>query len=115
MAKLKATPKTYQEAAEYLAGRVQVKLGNNTWLEEVEAFQAIAVRLHKTNIVTFWADGRVILRSGGYHTVTTKGRINEFIRGSLYQKDYHWYVLGQYNGRDSRREFKEGIDVSWCQ
>jgi len=49
MAKLKATPKTYQEALEALGGRGSVKLGNNTWLEaftDGTHTDMIAVRLH---------------------------------------------------------------------
>ena len=89
MAKLKHTPHTYAEAAEVLKGRDSVKLGNNTWLETYH--EGIAVRLHRTHIVLFNRDGQITLHTGGYHTVTTKDRINKFIKGRVYQKGYAWF------------------------
>ena len=89
MAKLKATPKNYAEAQAVLASRGSVRLGNNTYLER--HFCGIAVRLHNSNIVMFHEDGRVVLFSGGYRTVTTKERINHFITGRVFQSKSVWY------------------------
>jgi hypothetical protein len=114
MAKLKNTPRNYVEAAQYLAGRDSVKLGNNTWLESFS--DGIAVRLHATRIVLFHEDGRVTLHSGGYRTVTTKDRVNQFIKGRVYQKNHVWYYVPSRGelGIDwtSPAEFFEGIEVS---
>lgn len=101
MAKMKATPKTFAAASQFLAGRDSVKLGNNTWLENVAAFGPeasplgfIGVRLHNTYVVKFWVDGQITLHTGGWYRVTTKDRINEFITGRVYQKDHVWYYVG---------------------
>ena len=69
MARLKATPKTYQQAVEVLGNRQSIKLGNNTWIER-DCADCIVIRLHQTDIVNFFADGRITLRTGGWYTVT---------------------------------------------
>jgi hypothetical protein len=120
MAKLKATPRNYEQAAEYLAGRSSVKLGNNTYLKTnnpmclPEGYLPIVVRLHKTDIVKFFPDDRVTLHTGGYRTVTTKERINQFIAGRVYQKNHSWFYqpAGDIATRPIAREFTEGIEVS---
>jgi len=53
-----------------------------------------AIRLHDTDILTFKED-KIILSSGGWQTVTTKARINEFcpINGfNLYQEKGQWFI-----------------------
>jgi len=116
MAKLKATPRSYAEAAEYLRGRDSVKLGNNTWLERLNRDQQIAVRLHSTYIVRFYQTGRVTLHTGGWYRVTTKDRMNRFIKGKVFQKDHQWYY--DYPLTESNRHagllrviFSEGMEV----
>lgn len=110
MAKLKHTPKSFTEAREILQDRDSVKLGNNTWLVRLIGFDAhIAVRLHNTHIVKFYADKPTTLHTGGWRTVTTKDRINEFIKGRVYQEDYSWYYVAPDN--DSIVEFEEGLEV----
>jgi len=115
MAKMKATPRTYAQAAEYLAGRDSVKLGNNTWLEmhakEGTGYAPfVAVRLHGTDIVKFWESGRVTLHTGGYYTVTTKDRINQFIAGRVLQKYYQWFF--KYATANYPVVFVEGMNVA---
>jgi hypothetical protein len=110
MAKLKATPHTYSEAAAVLNGRDSVKLGNNTWLERIVTDRLkIVVRLHSTNIVVFHDDGRVTLHTGGYRTVTTKDRLNQFITGRVYQKAHQWYYVRHRLGLE--QNFAEGMEV----
>lgn len=100
----------YQTAEAKLTGRCynQRKIGNNTYL--VRGEDSIHVRLHKTNIITFFPDGRVKLNSGGWRTVTTKARINEFMSTGWYlqQKNYDWF-LQRYDGTQPRAEFEDGI------
>ena len=93
MARLKATPKTYQQAVEVLGNRHSLKLGNNTWLER-DCANCIVIRLHQTDIVKFFANGRITLRTGGWYKNTTKDRLNEFITGRVFQKDYAWFYVG---------------------
>ena len=69
-ARMKHTPRSYAEAATLLAGRSGVRLGHNTTLEQ-RAVDRIAVRLYFTDVVTFCADGTVILSSGGTTGIRT--------------------------------------------
>ena len=48
----------------------------------------VYIRFHKTDILKFDGDGNVTLNSGGYHTMTTKARLNEIQREAyVYKKD----------------------------
>jgi hypothetical protein len=115
MAKLKATPKNYAAAAEVLAGRDSVRLGNNTYLERLNGLQFIGVRLHNTYVVRFHENGQITLHTGGYRTATTKDRINEFITGRVYQKNHEWYYVGHNTEGaldwDHPDDFTEGYEV----
>lgn len=66
-------PKNYPQSyadCERMGAR---KLGNNTYLVNVGgAFWA--VRLHHTNVVNFYPNGRVTLDTGGWNTPTTRLR-----------------------------------------
>lgn len=53
------------------------KLANNTYAQRRDA-DTIAIRLHATDVVTHHRDGRIVLDSGGWNTVTTKQRMNAF-------------------------------------
>jgi len=66
------------------------KVGNNTYLERRPGGD-IAVRLHQTDVVTFHADGTATLDSGGWLTVTTKSRMNDYLPGGI--------SLGSVKGR----------------
>lgn len=80
---------TYAEAAAYLEGARNRSngrpLANNTRLEPRHD-GSIAVRLHRTDVVTFLADGRVVLNTGGWTTVTTQDRINRFSPARVYSQ-----------------------------
>lgn len=74
----------YQEADAKLTGRCSTsrKLANNTYLERCASYlsdKSISVRLHRTNIVTFYPDGRIDVCNGGYPTVTTHDRLNRYL------------------------------------
>lgn len=104
----------YQQACEKLTGRcVRVrKLKNNTYLERLDN-ESIAVRLHSTNVLVYKADGSVIIDSGGWRTVTTKGRMNEYLPYGfrISQTRGQWY-LGNYTQKN--RElclFEDGLIV----
>jgi hypothetical protein len=88
------TIKSYQQASEYIGAKSDRPLhGRSTRLVRVDV-STIAVRYHRTNIVTFCADGNVILNSNGYRTSTTKSKINEYAPRNfgLYQRSGVWYV-----------------------
>jgi hypothetical protein len=66
------------------------KVGNNTYLKR--RGDSVAIRLHDTDVVTYAADNSATIDSGGWRTVTTKSRINEYIPGHLYTEAGVWYV-----------------------
>lgn len=92
----------YAELDAKLTGRCSQsrKVANNTYLER--RGNDIAVRLHATDVVTFHADGTATLDSGGWLTVTTKARMNEYLPGgiSLGSVKGRWYFMypGHYEG-----------------
>lgn len=77
--------------------------------------QFIGVRLHNTYIVRFHENGTVTLHTGGYRTVTTKERINKFVRGRVWQKDWEWFYTFPQTGEATSGEltviFLEGLEV----
>lgn len=82
--------KSYQEAKERLGNRESRKLENNTYLQQ--RGENITVKLHATDVVTYQPDGKIILDSGGWRTVTTKDRINRYAPINLWQDKGQWYV-----------------------
>lgn len=69
------------------------KLANNTYLERRED-GILAIRLHSTDIMLFSPNGGVTLQTGGWHTVTTKARMNEHLEGfSITQRAGQWYIF----------------------
>lgn len=83
----------YQQLNEKLTGRnaERRKLENNTYAER--RGECIAIRLHATDIMTFHPDGRIVLNSGGWKTVTTKARMNEYLPPGL----QIWQNRGTWN------------------
>lgn len=77
------TPRDFDDADRFLAAgrtapsRERRKIGNNTWLERRGT--DIAVRYHATDIITLHSAGTVTLATGGWFTVTTKARLNDFL------------------------------------
>lgn len=66
------------------------KLGNNLW-GFIRTDGAVAIMLHFTYIVILYPDGTAMVNSGGYHTHTTKKRINQFSPIKVYQKNWEWF------------------------
>jgi len=81
----------YQDFKDYLGNKADRPLCNNTRVQS-RPDDSIAVKLHNTDVVTFHPDGRVVLDSGGWRTVTTKSRINEYTTVRLYQDKSIWYI-----------------------
>jgi hypothetical protein len=69
---------TYEKAEKLFASAKDKNAGkpidNNTRIVKRE--DKYAIRLHNTDIVIFYPDGRIKLNSGGWKTRTTKDRIN---------------------------------------
>lgn len=72
-------PTSYHAALTRLGKRDERKVANNTWL--VRRADGVAVRLWRTDVVTFREDGRIELYTGGWNTPTTRSRFNACLSG----------------------------------
>lgn len=84
----------YGTAVEFISkgrNKESRRYANNTYLER-RAENAIALRLHSTDVVTFYADDTVMLNSGGWLTVTTKDRLNYVLGIRVYSDRGRWFV-----------------------
>lgn len=66
-------------------------IDNNTrlfWRDD----EAIALRLHNTDILTFYPNGDVRFNSGGWKTVTTKSRLNEYGPARIWSDRGEWVI-----------------------
>lgn len=87
------TIKTAQDWRDYIAqGRDKQSrpIDNNTTVRLIDG--GVAIRLHATDVVTLRDDGRAVLSSGGWATVTTKDRINKYAPASVYSRAGVWYI-----------------------
>lgn len=85
---------THAEATKMVLGkrnRGERKVGNNTYAY-ILLDGSVAIELHGTKVVTIHTDDSVTLNSGGYHTSTTKKRINQYSPMRVYQKNYEWFL-----------------------
>lgn len=84
---------TYESANGQLTGRnsERRKIANNTYLER-RSDNKIAIRLHNTDILTFSPNGDITLDSGGWKTVTTKARMNDYLPCRIWSERGVWYV-----------------------
>jgi len=91
--------KSYQEALEKLGKRSSRKLENNTYLIHYHEAKPhyIGVRLHNTDVVKYYPDGRIILNSGGWKTPTTKDRINKYAPVNVWTDKGIWYIGQSWN------------------
>lgn len=97
---------TYKDAALLLGNKPKRKLGNNTYLVR-HAEDALGVKLHETIVVYIFKSGVYQYDSGGWQTVTTKYRINEYGPVKIHQKNNIWYI-GDYIFADGVRVRKNG-------
>ncbi len=91
-------------ATMYQIGKTSTVIGKENDFEYVQ--------YHATKVVK-WNNEIVILNSGGWHTSTTKNRMNQTsnvfnLDFQVYQKDYLWFVSWQGKELD----FFDGIQLS---
>src|SRR4051812_8790636 len=70
------------------------KLTGTTWLERLTN-TTIGIRLHDTYIMEFYEDGSIVLDCGGWATVTTQARMNDYLLS-------RWYVR-RMGAKDNKR------------
>lgn len=92
-----ATVQSWFGAQTFLAGGRRAKddrpIENNTRVHKVG--NNFAVKLHDTDVVTYFPDGTVELNSGGWRTMTTKARINAYLGDEklrVWSDRGRWYV-----------------------
>jgi len=85
---------TYAEAVKMVRGktnRSKRKIGNNT-RAYIEYDGSVSIELHSTKVVVLYPNGLVKLQTGGWQTITTKDRINQYSPVKVYQRNYEWFV-----------------------
>lgn len=88
---------TFTQARETLGNRDSRKVAGNTHLikmQDADGNFFVGLRFHGTVIIEFHTD-RTVVFTGGWETVTTKRRLNEFLPvGGIYQKAGTWFWAG---------------------
>lgn len=83
---------TYQSLNSFLGSRTERRVaGIRSTTIIRRSPTAIAVKYHATDVVLAHADGTFTLKTNGYHTSTTKARINNFSPARVYQKSFEWF------------------------
>lgn len=109
---------SYDTALKALEGYGTIHLCNNTTLHKYllvasEGYEpskcAISIRLHSTDVVTYYPDGSIRLDSGGYRTVTTKDRINRFSPIRVWSKNWEWYAQDTRYVWEQEQEYLDGM------
>jgi hypothetical protein len=101
---------THTEAVKMVRGKRNKdnrKIGNNTYAEILHD-DTVAIKLHNTYVVKINPNGTYTLNSGGWQTVTTKDRINQYSPVRVYQRKFEWFVT--INGKEY--PFIDGMVVS---
>jgi hypothetical protein len=101
---------TYITALSKIQGgrdKITRKIESNTYLIKKQNY--IALKLHGTEVIMFYPDDSFSLSSGGWETVTTKDRINNYCPlGHIYQERNQWY----YVLRNNIYKFESGMKIS---
>lgn len=85
---------THSEAIKMVRGKTNRdtrKVGNNTYAEILHD-GSVGILLHSTYVVKIHEDNTYTLNSGGWQTLTTKDRINQYSPRYVYQKNFEWFV-----------------------
>jgi hypothetical protein len=107
----KDIPATYWKADSMLNGGNRKQVCHNTELIRLQD-GGIGLILHSTIVVKFYEDGRIVLNSGGWHTVATKDRINRCLAKTDYrigQEKFTWYIYNWKTG--DKQVFFDGYTV----
>ena len=107
---------TYERANVMLGKRDSKKLDNNTFLYRCDngtTQHDIVVILHQSEIIRIHPDGTYTVSSGGYRSMTTKSRINEYSPACVFQKNHHWFLhMGLYQDPNAKSiPFQDGMRV----
>lgn len=83
---------TYNTIKDFLGNKDKRKIGNNTYVLKCD--EGMALRLHHTDIITYYPDGSLKLSNGGFETVTTRDRFNYLNFHGYYVETHleNWYL-----------------------
>ena len=98
---------THSEAIKMVRGKTNRdsrKVGNNTYAE-ILPDGSVGIMLHSTYVVKIHPDNSATLNSGGWHTSTTKDRINQYSPVRVYQRKGEWYL-------DNGTPYEDGMVVA---
>jgi len=92
-------PQSYDQLVHYLAQGVRKAntidrpIANNTRVIK-RTPTTIAIKLHNTDIITFFENGSIQLNTDGWKTVTTKDRMSRFLPTGInvYSEKFLWYL-----------------------
>ena len=99
---------THSEAVKMVRGKTNKdtrKVGNNTYAE-ILVDGSVGIMLHGTCVVRIHHDNSVTLNTGGWHTSTTKDRINKYSPVRVYQCKGEWYL-----NNDDNTSYVDGMTV----
>ena len=105
-------PATYKQIDAYLGSKDARTIANNTTARRYK--DSVTVALHGNDIAVLFEDGRIMVTSAGWQTVTTKDRLNRILRPAGYsisQKDYEWTLYGP----DYSAPFEDGDLITPAQ
>lgn len=109
---------TYAELRIHRAGAVTAPETVQEWDELPTAQQAVAIRFHKTDVVLYHSDGTIVLSSGGWHTNSTRARINDWLPRRVFLNNHRgewWVAVGADRWADAdndSRLFVDGITLA---
>lgn len=112
--------RTKADIMQNIKGVIKSKIVANNTIRYTDENGDEHIRLHDTNIISFMKDGRIILNSGGWRTMTTKERISDFLpkEWCVQQKKSVWYLLYRKWSSDwkliryKRWVFQDGITIN---
>jgi hypothetical protein len=94
------------------------KIANNTYARILDD-GSVAFRLHDTDIVTIHPDNSATLRTGGWKTYLTRGRISEYapviVSGKCFTRSWHsgdWTIRPKHGEWRIELPFYEGMRVN---
>ena len=103
------------QSAKAMWGTRRRKLGNNTYLvgnPDEPHNPWFGIQLHGTTVLRWWEDGTISLKANGWHTNTTKDRMNHGLFLTNWSVASHrgeWRVYFRAMGFETSRPFKDGI------
>ena len=109
-ANLSCTDLYYRSLSYLIDGRESKKIGNNTIVHRLDD-DTVAIKYHRTNILKINQENVVTISTGGWETVTTKDRLNQFLRCRgfyIFQKKGTWYI----SGNDETVPYEDGMRIT---